>query len=226
MPVLRHGRPQRLEDADVLERVLHMVVAADDVRDVLVDVVHHVGDVEDGRAVRAHDGEVLDVFRLLGHGALDDVVEFDDAFLGHPEHGDDAGLALARGALDLVGVAAGEQLLDAFQVARDVLRLVEDRLVVVEPEPLHRVHHRGDRLRRRALEVGVLDAQKELAARMPRIQPVVDGRADVPDMDLARRRGGETHTYFRHYLFSFFSAARHGHSPHPAPSDTSRPVQQ
>jgi len=188
VPVLRHRRAERLEDADVLERVLHMVVAADDVRHALVDVVDDVRDVEDRRAVGADDREVRNVLGLLRHVALDDVVELDDALLRHPEHRHDARLAVARRLLDLVGVARGEQPVDGLQMALDVLRLVEDLLVPVETEPLHAVEEDGDGLGRGALEIRVLDAQQELAARVAREQPVVDGRADVADMHLARRR--------------------------------------
>jgi hypothetical protein len=46
--VLRRFVAQRLEELDVLEGVLDVVVAADDVGDALGDVVHDVGEVEDG----------------------------------------------------------------------------------------------------------------------------------------------------------------------------------
>ena len=194
--VPRHLGAERAEDADVLEGVLDVVVAADDVGDALVDVVHHVRDVEDRRAVGADDREVLDVLRLLRHVALDDVVELDRPLLGHPEHGDNAGLAFARGPLHLVGVAAREELVDDLEMALHVLRLVEDLLVPVEAKPLHAVEEDLDRLGRRPLEVGVLDAEQELPARVAREKPVVDGGADVADMHLSRRRRGESDSDF------------------------------
>ena len=192
MAVLRHGGAERLEDADVLEGVLDVVVAADDVGDALVDVVDDVGDVENRRAVGADDREVLDVLGLLRHVALDDVVELDRALLGHLEHHDRAGLAVARGLLARVGVAGGDELVDDLEVALHVLGLVEDLFIVVEAQPLHAVEEHRDGLRRGSLEVGVLDAQQELSARVAGEKPVVDGGADVADMDLARRRRGET----------------------------------
>ena len=192
MAVLRHGGAERLEDADVLEGVLDVVVAADDVGDALVDVVDDVGDVEDRRAVRTDDREILDVLRLLRHVALHDVVELDRALLGHLEHHDRAGLAVARGLLARVGVAGGDELVDDLEVALHVLGLVEDLFIVVEAQPLHAVEEHRDGLRRGPLEVGVLDAQQELSARVAGEKPVVDGGADVADMDLARRRRGET----------------------------------
>ena len=198
MAILRHGGAERLEDADVLEGVLDVVVAADDVRHPLVDVIDDVRDVEDRRTVGADDREVLDVLRLLRHVALDDVVELDRALLGHLEHRDDASLAVAGGLLDLVGVAGGEQLVHDLEMALDVLGLVEDLLVIVEAEPLHALEQDLDRLGRGALEVRILDAQEELAAGVAREQPVVDRRADVADMDLTRRGRSETNANVRH----------------------------
>ena len=173
---------------DVLEGVLHVVVAADDVGDALRDVVEHVGQVEDRRAVGAHDDEVLRVLRLLAHAALDQVVILDDALLRHPE--DDA-LALAALVLP-VGQAAAEQLLGHLQVARPLAGLVKDLAVPVQPQPPHAIQERPDGLRGGALKVGILHAQQERPAHVPREKPVEDRRADVPDVHLARRRRRET----------------------------------
>ena len=96
-------RAKGLEKLDVLERVLHVVVAANDVRDALVYVVHHVGQVENRRPVGTDDREILDVLGLLGHVSLDYVVILDHAILGHAEHDDGAGLAVAGRPLALVG---------------------------------------------------------------------------------------------------------------------------
>ena len=95
MTVGRRRGTKSLEKLDVLERVLHVVVAADHVRHALVDVVHHVREVEDRRAVGADDREIGHVFGLLLHVALHDVVERDHALLGHAEHHDLARLAVA-----------------------------------------------------------------------------------------------------------------------------------
>ena len=127
-------------------------------RDALVNVVDDIRDVEDGRAVRKDDCEVLYVLGLLRHVALHDVVKLDYALLGHPEHRDDACLAVARSLLDLVGMAARKKLVYDFEMALHVLRLVEHFLVPVEAEPLHAVEEDGDGLGRGALEVRVLDA--------------------------------------------------------------------
>ena len=69
---------------------------------------------------------------------------------------------------------------------------LEDRLaVVVDPEPLERLEDLVDVLLRRALAVGVLDAQDELAAAPAGEQPVEQGGAGAADVEGARRRGSE-----------------------------------
>ena len=72
-------------------------------------------------------------------------------------------------------------------MALHVLRLVELRLIIVEAEPFHAFEKRLDRLGRRTLEVGILNTKEELAAGMTGEQPVVDGCADVADVNLPRR---------------------------------------
>ena len=195
--VLRHGRAEGLEDLDVLEGVLDVVVAADDVRDALLDVVHDVGDVEDGRTVGTDDDEILRVFGLLLHVPLHEVVVLDAAFLRHAEEDDFAGLLLARGGVHglldgLVGGARREELLHGGEVVGGVVRLVDHLFVVVEAEPRHRVEHLVDRLLRGAHEIGVLDAQEELSADVAGVEPVEDGGADVADVDGTGWRRGET----------------------------------
>ncbi len=129
--VLRHAGAERAENADVLEGVFDVVVAADDVGDALVDIVNDVGDVEDRRAVGAHDREVLDILGLLRHVPFDNVVILYHAFLRHAEHRDDARSAVAPRLLDAVCVAGCDKLFHGFKVALDVLRLVENLFIVI-----------------------------------------------------------------------------------------------
>ena len=186
MRVLRDGGPQRLEERDVAVRVLHVVVAPDDVRDPHRDVVHDVGQVEDGLAVRAHDDEVLHVLRLLAQVALDLVVV---RHVG-PRHPEDDALALAGAALVLaVGQPLAEQRLRRLQVPGLLGGLVDGRLVPREAEPLHGADDGLDGLGRGALAVGVLDAQEELPALVAGKEPVEDGRPDVADVHVPGRAG-------------------------------------
>ena len=177
----------RLEDLDVLERVLDVVVAADHVRDGHVDVVHHVGEVEDRRAVGADDDEVLHVLGLLLHVALDEVVEDEVAVLGHAEDEAFAGAALVLA----VGEAARLEIGRDGQVAFGLGALVDGRLVIVQTQPRHAGEQRLDGLGGGALAIGVLHAQEELAIGVAGEEPVEDGGADIADVDVPRGAGCE-----------------------------------
>ena len=85
-----------------------------------------------------------------------------------------------------------EHLGDHFLVAVETLRLVVRPVVVLEPEPLHALEDHLHGLGRGALEVGVLDAQDELAAHAPGIQPAEQRRAHAADVQQAGGAGSET----------------------------------
>src|SRR5262249_52853793 len=91
-----------------------------------------------------------------------------------------------------VGLAFADEPVGGLAIQVVTLRLVEGALVVLEPEPLHR----GEDLRRellpRALDVGVLDPEEELALLAARVEKVVERRARTADMERACRRRRET----------------------------------
>src|SRR5262249_3290402 len=92
-----------------------------------------------------------------------------------------------------VGAPLREQLLDRGVVALPALALAEGPLVPVEVEPAQAVEDGGLRLARRALGVGVLDAQHEGAAVPAREGPVEEGGAcpaHVQEPRGARREAG------------------------------------
>src|SRR6202008_3712889 len=156
---------------------------------------------------------------------LDEVVPSDVAFLGRLEANgrwtfaavllaDGAVIArlLAPGALlcsqsveilfrhvVAVRVPRDDEPLGHFLVAREGLHLEERALVPVDPEPLQAVEDRVDRFARRALEVGVLDAQHERAAVAPRVSPGEKRGARAADMQVARRTGREARPH-RHLV--------------------------
>src|SRR6185312_8346894 len=102
---------------------------------------------------------------------------------------------LLRGVVP-VGETLREKLLPDLAIAREALHLEERPLVPVELEPLHRVEDGLLRFLRRALEVGVLDAQDELAAVAARVGPVEERRAGAPEVEIpggARREAGADH---------------------------------
>ena len=71
-------------------------------------------------------------------------------------------------------------------------------LVPIEPEPAQAVENPFDHLRRRSLDVGVLDAQHEHAAVTTREQPVEERRARAADVEVAGRRRSEANSGSRH----------------------------
>src|SRR5205823_13733563 len=56
--VMRRRRAERAENLDVLGRVREMIFAANDVRDFHLEVVDHIYEMKNPRAVRAPDGHV------------------------------------------------------------------------------------------------------------------------------------------------------------------------
>ena len=73
----RRLRAERAIELDVLRRIREMILAADDVGDLHLDVVDHIHEVENPRAVRPADGHVRVRFRVREveiDRAADDVV--------------------------------------------------------------------------------------------------------------------------------------------------------
>ena len=102
-------------------------------------------------------------------------------------------------AVVVVGVAGGDELLGHLPVTREPLRLevgavgaADARaLVPVEPQPAQPVEDAVHHLGRRALDVGVLDAQDEGAAVPAREEPVEERGAGAADVQVAGGGGRE-----------------------------------
>ena len=99
--------------------------------------------------------------------------------------------AQAHRALVLVGVARASSCAIACGVRGRRARPARTDPVPVELEPAQRVEDLLDVLGGRALAVGVLDAQHELAARAAGEQPVVQCRPRAADVQDARGRGAK-----------------------------------
>ena len=220
MRVDRDLRAERGEHVHLSRRVVEMIVAADDMRDAHVGVVHHHAEVVGRRTVAARDHEVVELAVAEHHAPVHEVLHHHLALerVAEADHRIDAGprvgavapaavvarLLLARhllgaqllelflGAVAAVSLALGEPLRDHFLVAWEARRLEIRALVVREAEPLHALEDHPHRLVRRALTVGVLDAQDELAAVPAGVQPGKEGRADAADVQHAGRARGET----------------------------------
>ena len=217
----RHLPAQRLVDLRLPRAVIEMFVAADDVGDAHVVVVHHHGQHVSGCAVGAEQHEVVEIFVLPGHPALHLIV--DDGFAGlrrpQPDHRLHAGRrfgripvapapvikfrsALAPGRLPhfrqlfrrgvaAIGLSRREQLLGHFAMTGRPGELVDGVAVPFDPEPGQPVEDGVDRRPGGALAVGVLDPQQHLSAKAAGIEPIEQRRAASADMQEAGRGGRE-----------------------------------
>ena len=218
---LRHRCADAFVQIDLARGVVDVVVAADDLADAHVPVVHHHREVVGGEAVRTEDHHVVklavgDLDAALDqviehHRALQRVLEADDAVrvvlvrqaqvtrgtvvarLFLPGH---RGLAhrvqFFAGLVGVVGLAVGDQLLGHFQVTGHALGLVDRAFVVAQAQPVHRLQDGVDRALGAALAVGVFDAQHEFAATVTGHQPAVQRGASAADVQVTGGTGGET----------------------------------
>src|SRR5688500_6475875 len=187
---LRRRLRERVVEQYLLRRVGDVIVATNDMRDRHVDVVDDDGEVIGGIAVGAQDDEILDVLVLERDLAAHQI--------------DEARLAVRDLEADRpfvqVGLFREDERVRVLAVFLLALRLEVRRmraadvgpLIPVETEPAQAVDDAGDHLPRRALRVGVLDAQHERAAMPPREQPVEERRARAADVQVAGRGWSET----------------------------------
>ena len=213
-----HLEAQRLVDEDLARGVGDVVVAADDVGDAHVVVVHHHGHVVGGRAVGAADDHVVELGNVDADAPFDHVVEDHLALQGTFEAhaaafagaeaelaavGVVAGLeaealgALAHG-VDLlrragapVGVARLEQLVHVLVVHVHALRLVGGLAFPCQPQPLHGGEDGVGVLLPGSLQVCVFNAEAEFALEVAGEEPGEDGGAGAADVQVPRRAGGE-----------------------------------
>ena len=107
------------------------------------------------------------------------------------------------GAVAVIGASVRDQLRRCGAIALEPLRLEIGRVrtadlrpfIPVEPEPSQAVENAGDHVGRRALDVGVFDAQDERAAVPPRVEPVEERRARAADVQIAGGRGRKTNAW-------------------------------
>ncbi len=217
---------ERLIDLQLTRGVGQMVVAANDLRDAHVVIVDDDGEHIGRRSIRAQKDKIVEVLVGEGDAALYFVVDDSLALLLGAQTYDrlDAGRRLGRIAVapapvvahrptlgagplahfaqlvgagvTAIGAAGGEQALHDFAMALDPAELADRLAVPFKAEPGEAVDDRFHGLVRRALAVGVFDAQQKRSAVTTRIEPVEQGGSRPADMQKARWRGRET----RHYL--------------------------
>ncbi len=202
----------RLEHEQLLRRVREVILAAHDVRDPRIEVIDRDGEVVEHRAVRARDHRLVHVHVLKARLTADHVVHDRRAVVRHAQAHGAARLRLATEAalgavellerLDVLGRRVRavreigvEQSLQRFAMSLAAIGLHDRPLVPVELQPAQRVEDLLDVLRRRALTIGVLDPQHQLAAGVSREQPVEQRRARAADVQRAGRRWCEANPH-------------------------------
>ncbi len=215
---------ERLEDIDLPRRIVDMVVAADNVGNLHLQIVDDDGEIVGRRAVRACDHEIVELGIGDDDTALDHVLDDDIPLEGILETHDrlDAGrrsagacattaivaglesfrpllvahgIELLRCAVAMVGLALAEQSLDVLAIAFETLSLVVGPLVVVEAQPTHGAEDGVDRCLRGTLPIRVLDTQNENAAVAARKQPAEQCRARAADVKIAGGARGKSSAY-------------------------------
>ncbi len=175
MGILRRLSPHRPQQIDLARRVIDMVVAANDMGNPHVPIIHHHSQVVSGRTISTLDDKVIQLGVAEGQLASHQILKSHHPF-GRVTETDDMRfirvnelvaavavisrlllalhLLLAQclqpllGTVAAVGITALEQLLDNLIVALKTLCLVERTLVVLQPQPGHPLEDRVDRLLR------------------------------------------------------------------------------
>ena len=192
MRELRRGDAERLIKLDVLGRVGKMVLAADDVADPHLDVVHDVDEMENPRAVRAADRHVgLHVAeRIDGLGAIHlhataNEVVHDDQLARELETGRSFVVHVTPARVLQSGEVAFVNVIALTLEVRPVVATFARAFVPIQPEPFQTVVNDLHGIDGVAGLVGVLDAQDKLAAVVPREQPVEQRRPRPADVQKA-----------------------------------------
>ena len=102
------------------------------------------------------------------------------------------GIDLFFAAVAMVGLALLQPLINDLAVTIESLGLKERPLIMIQPQPGHAIKNGVHVFLGGALPVRVLDAQDELPAVMPGVQPAKECGTDAADVQDAGWAGGET----------------------------------
>jgi hypothetical protein len=167
MTEARHRPAQRLEDLDLRPGVGDMVGAADHMSDAEIDIVDH-------RRQRIEISAVLaDQDRVALAGLVD--------MLGPAHHVDPAHLAQIEPETPMRQAPLGFEF-------RAIGRRQRQRGAVIDrSDPAQIVSDLVGKRGGRALQVGIVEAQQELAGLLARKEPVMQRHEDIADMEMSRR---------------------------------------
>ena len=180
---------ERAVELHVLGRIGKMILAANDVRDLHLDVVHDVDEMENPRAVGPADGHVR--IRLgAGHVefdvAADDVID-DDLFARETKADGTRVVVNAAGGAEFVEIT----LIDRFPLALKIRAKIPAgfrAFIPIESKPAQPVVNGARGLLGVARPIGIFDAQNQRAARVFGVEPVEQGRARAAYVEIAGGR--------------------------------------
>ena len=213
-------RVHRADDRQLAERVVQMIVAADDVSHAHVVIVDHDRQHIGRRPVRPEQHEVVQLGVLDGHLALDPIVDRGLAVLRCLQPDDEGAIGIFRSILVAPGAADAQRLLGRLRlcahrgefvggqiaaigvavrdhrmrdrrVAVGARELIGRCLVGIEPEPMHPLQDRVDRVLCRSRAVGILDPQQEGAAMIASEKPVEQRGPRAAEVEIPGRRRRE-----------------------------------
>ena len=222
MREMRHVPAHRLIELGLPEGVVQMVVAPDHMGDAHIVIVHHHRQHVGRRTIAAQQHEIIQLFVGDRHLALHHILNDRLAGLRRlqPDHRRHArrrigiravapapviahrtafrlGLLahrcqLFRRGIAAIGLALRQQLVRHLGMATGAGELHDGFVIPVEAQPFQPVEDRLHRILCGARTVGILDAQQEFAAGVPRIKPVKQRRAAAANMQEAGGRGSKT----------------------------------
>ena len=183
-----------LNQRQMLVRIGKVIFTADDMGHVHLDIIHHVDQMENGRAILALDHEIGLVGTIDLPVSADQIRDVDGC-LGH---------AKADRAVGLVGLALGKKPVDIFLVDFAPLALKVRpfiafdttvglwALIRIHAEPFQTLKDDIDILRLVAGGIGILNAEDKSPAGVAGIKPVEEGSAGTANVKHPRGGGGKT----------------------------------
>ncbi len=92
----------------------------------------------------------------------------------------------------LISLAIRQHFMGDLCVTGGALKLADSLTIIIQSQPFHPAQDRSMCFGGGAFAVSVFNAQQELPATTPGIKPVKQGSARTSDMQIPRRRRGET----------------------------------
>src|SRR5436309_940765 len=169
------------DEVDLLGRVRDVILASNDVCDAVPDVLHRRCKVVGRTPVGPNEHEILELIVRKLDAPAHGVLPGRNTFVRHPK---------TNGAFVLVGLSLLDEPARDFRAIGEAIELERHLAVPVQSEPAQRVLDLLGRLRDFAARVGVLDSEPELAALVPREEPVEERGPHVADVEEPRRARG------------------------------------